>query len=433
MTTPSPQLVPPIQNACWDTWSPASLPEFEAKITAAPAPETGEALFLKVDRPASYARWVTRIPGLQPGETYEFSVRQHTEGTPPETEHVPLILSWYDAENATTAIQRDYVDGIESLPQGWVRRFRKIKAPERAVSVEIQLGLRWAAGASVFWSQPQLVKAAPQTPRIVRVATTRIFPPYEGVSVADNTRKMADMMDRVGPEKPDIVLFSECLVNRHVQEPMAQTAQTIPGPLTDMLSEKARRYGTYIVTSLHEVNKDGHYSNTAVLIDRQGAIAGKYSKVHLTMTEAEAGLLPGNDYPVFDTDFGRVGMLVCWDNWFPESVRALRLQGAEMIFLPIAGDGVPHHWEAISKARALDNSIYLVSSATETDNPSCIINPAGEIVGEATGTFGHVVKEVDLSQTWRLRWLSVGSAEGEAASLYREERRPETYHGLLKG
>jgi predicted amidohydrolase len=77
--------------------------------------------------------------------------------------------------------------------------------------------------------------------------------------------------------------------------------------------------------------------NTAVLIDRHGRVAGKYRKVHLPREEIEGGLTPGGAYPVFDTDFGRIGMMICWDGEYVDSARALAIQGAEILFVPAAG------------------------------------------------------------------------------------------------
>jgi len=209
-----------------------------------------------------------------------------------------------------------------------------------------------------------------------------------------------------------------------VGRPLVETSQPVPGPATRMLSERARRYRAWAATSLHEI-EGGLIYNTAVLIDREGRIAGKYRKVHLATAEGEAGITPGSEYPVFNTDFGRVGMTVCWDNWFGEAARALRLRGAEIILLPIAGDGVPGHWDIVSRARAIDNGVYLVASSTSAGSPSRIVSPDGKVLAEASD--GIAVADIDLSTESRVQWLSVGPALGEGKSLYIKERRPDTY------
>jgi predicted amidohydrolase len=198
-----------------------------------------------------------------------------------------------------------------------------------------------------------------------------------------------------------------------------------------MLAELARKHRTHIVATLEELD-GGLVYNAAVLIDRGGRIAGKYRKVHLPAAEAEEGVTPGNDYPVFDTDFGRIGILTCWDNWFVEPARVLRLKGAEILLFPIMGDGDARHWDVMSRARAIDNGVYLVSSNTVGDSASRIVDPTGEVLGEATGPAGFVVREIDLNKEWRTFWLSVGAAAGEARSLYIKERRPDTYRPLIE-
>jgi predicted amidohydrolase len=150
------------------------------------------------------------------------------------------------------------------------------------------------------------------------------------------------------------------------------------------------------------------------------------------MEEADVGLTPGREYPVFQTDFGKVGMLVCWDEWFTEAARILRLKGAEMLLLPLAGDGDPAHWDAVSRARALDNGLFFVSSGTVSDS-SRIINPHGDVLAEARGNFSYALQELNLNDEWRLRYLSVGQGTGEAKSLYIQERRPDTYRPLFEG
>jgi predicted amidohydrolase len=293
--------------------------------------------------------------------------------------------------------------------------------------VRIELGLRWTESGSVLWHAPRLIQTNPPAPRRVRLATTYLRP-NSPATVDQNMQSMADLLDLLGPEKPDLVLFSENFVDRYVGGPLAERAQTIPGPLTRMLSEKAREHRTYVVTTLNEV--DGEQLHvTAVLIDREGEIAGTYRKVHVPMVEAEAGIVPGDEYPVFGTDFGRIGIMICWDHWFVEPARALRLKGAEILLVTLAGDGVPGHWDVVSRARAIDNGVYLVASSTVADSTSRIIDPKGTVLAETRTSPTYVLQEVDLEHQWRVRWLSAESM-GEGKSLYVNERRPDTYSSL---
>jgi predicted amidohydrolase len=80
------------------------------------------------------------------------------------------------------------------------------------------------------------------------------------------------------------------------------------------------------------------------------------------LLEVEDGETPANEYRVFETDLGRIGILICWDFVFPETFRIMRLEGAEIVFLPIAGDPRARHWDTVTRARALDNGLYLVGS-----------------------------------------------------------------------
>ena len=267
-------------------------------------------------------------------------------------------------------------------------------------------------------------------PRRVRVATTCIRPP-EASSAAQNLDLIAAVIDKVAEKRPDIICLPETVAVSNVAGPVRQKSQPVPGPFTQMLSDKARTHRTYIVGSLLEADAGAVY-NTAVLVDRLGRLVGKARKVHLPLAEAEAGVAPGNEYPVFTTDLGRIGILTCWDNWFPEAARILRLKGAEMIFLPIEADLDPVHWDVVSRARAIDNGVYFISSSIYEPSTSRIIDPAGTVLAETGVAGGIAVADIDLNREWPVRHLSVGPAQGDPRSLYIIERRPDTY-GPLAG
>jgi len=437
-------LLPPADASAWKTWTAVSrfVPRGEvewgtvSEDTKEASQETAKrqlpTFVLHSKGTGTNTSWTTLIKNVEPGKHYEFSVWQRTRGIRFDNVHVPIILSWCGSDTGEgDFIQRDYVDRHYEgqTGEGWKKRWHRIQAPLGTRSLRIDLSLRWIDGGSAWWHTPELIEVAAPKPRAVRIATTRIRPEFP-TTVEKNMQLIADMFERVAREQVDLILFSENLVDRGVGLPPVETSQPIPGPLTDLLSEKARRHRTWAAISLHEVDECGHVYNTAVLIDREGVIVGKYRKTHLSMNETQQGVVPGDEYVVVDTDFGRIGLLICWDYWFPEPARILSLRGAEIILLPIAGDGVPEHWDAVSRARAMDNGVYLIASATVGDTPSCIINPEGKVLARTTGNFDYVVREIDLNKQWRVNWLSVGPGMGEAKSLYQQERRQDTYAPL---
>jgi predicted amidohydrolase len=167
--------------------------------------------------------------------------------------------------------------------------------------------------------------------------------------------------------------------------------------------------------------------NTAILIDRQGNVAGKYRKVHLPQTEVEGGLTPGEEYPVFKTDFGTIGIEICYDNFFPEEAKSLMLNGAEIILLPIWGDirGNDYEWDIVARARAIDNSAFLVASMYDGKG-SLISDPNGRILQNSDKSEGLITAVIDLNNRTFERYLSV-KAFGEWRNLMPQERRGDTY------
>ena len=129
--------------------------------------------------------------------------------------------------------------------------------------------------------------------------------------------------------------------------------------------------------------------NTAFLLDRDGELVGTYRKVHLYWPEEREGISPGDDFPVFQTDVGAIGVMTCYDSWFPETARILGLKGAEIILFPNAGYG-----EEQVLARPGDNAVYLVISAM--NSPSLIATPDSRVLASTTVN-GVVAATVDLN------------------------------------
>ncbi|MET4805990.1 nitrilase-related carbon-nitrogen hydrolase [Limibacillus sp. MBR-115] len=231
--------------------------------------------------------------------------------------------------------------------------------------------------------------------------------------------KMLNLIDQAGergtrlcvlPELWTGLGFSDATVYRSIAEP-------IPGPVTNLLAEKAQKYGMYIGGSLYEEAADGRYHNSLPLIDPQGLIVGTYRKTHLfdapNRTDIPPGIresdkiTAGDCLDVFQTDVGRVGLSVCSDLRFPEIYREMALQGTDIMVCASAFLSPRYdHWEFFLRARATENQCFVVASGQYGVEPksglafvgrSMIVDPWGTIVATASDTECCVTAEIDLS------------------------------------
>ena len=205
-------------------------------------------------------------------------------------------------------------------------------------------------------------------------------------------------------------------------------AETIPGPTTNALCDLAAKHEIVIIAPLFEKRTEGIYHNTAVVIDADGSIAGKYRKMHIPDDPCfyeKFYFTPGDSgFRSFSTRYGRVGVLICWDQWFPEAARLTALSGAQFLFYPTAIGFQPADageaekqisaWETVQRGHAIANGVFLASAnRVGTENAlkfwgrSFICNPFGEVLAQA----GHDNDEIliaacDLSQieTTRQNW-----------------------------
>ena len=207
--------------------------------------------------------------------------------------------------------------------------------------------------------------AAP-APRPVTVVSLNLRPEGSQTS-AQSVEQFAQLAAKVAPPKTDLILLPEGVTVVGTPFHPAEVGEKVPGPTTARLGELARKTGAYVVAGLYERVGSAVY-NTAVLIDRRGQLAGKYRKVYLPREEFEGGLTPGMDYPVFETDFGKIGIMICWDVQYADPARALALRGAELILLRIWGGNT-----TLAKARAIENQVFLAASGY--DFPTQILDP----------------------------------------------------------
>jgi predicted amidohydrolase len=216
-------------------------------------------------------------------------------------------------------------------------------------------------------------------------------------SAAANVDHFVSLVRAAAEQKPDIICFPEGMTVVGTGKNYVEVSEPVPGPTTAQLGVLARELRSYVVGGLYERVGNVVY-NTAVLLDRDGKLAGTYRKTHLPREEWEAGLTPGESYRVFDTDFGKLGLMICWDVQFPEPWRALGEQGAELILLPIWGGS-----ETLLRARAIENHAYVVSSGY--DIKSCVVAPDGEVMIEANKATPVVTAEIHLDRKIYQSWL----------------------------
>jgi predicted amidohydrolase len=250
------------------------------------------------------------------------------------------------------------VDEPTKFP-GYVAVTGSYRAPSKAQSALVELHLLDAPGGSVTWSDVSFAECDPPKPRTVRLASAHFFP-RGGKTPMDNCRLYAPLIEEAARRKADIVVLGETLTYAGLGKKFEEVAEPVPGPSTEYFGGLARKHNLYIVAGLVERDKHLIY-NVAALIGPDGKLAGKYRKVCLPRSEVEGGVTAGRDYPVFDTRFGRVGMMVCYDGFFPEVARELSNRGAEVIAWPVWGCN-----PLLAAARACENHVYLVSS-TYTD------------------------------------------------------------------
>ena len=220
-------------------------------------------------------------------------------------------------------------------------------------------------------------------------------------------------------------------------------AEPIPGPTTELLCEAARAQGVVVIASLFEKRTEGIYHNTSVVIDEEGQVLGKYRKMHIPDDPGyyeKFYFTPGDlGFQSFQTRFGKIGVLICWDQWFPEAARLTSLSGAEIVFYPTAIgwlDGEPEKvrkaqqsaWELIQRSHALANGIFVAAvnrvgreGKIRFWGGSFVAGPFGQIVAKAgAGQEEVLIAECDLGQIERTR----------ASWPFLRDRRIDAYENL---
>jgi len=376
--------------AGWTTWSARA--ETAPRCFVDPLRYRSKAGSLAINgmsNAAEHGGWHRVVQGIEPGAWYRFTAYYRTEGVAHESVQVLARVDWNNAAMKRSAAP-DYV--YRTTQEGeWTKVTAEVQAPQKTAAATLQLYLSNSPQGTVWWDDISFAQIPTPAARPVTIATVNLRP--QGTrSAAVSVQRFIETIEKAVPAKTDVILLPEGITVIGTGKQYVDVAEPIPGPTTKSLGEVARRRNTYIVAGIYEREGQVVY-NTSVLIDRAGNVAGRYRKVYLPYPEIEGGLTPGNDYPVFKTDFGTVGMMICYDVFFSDPARALATRGAEIVLMPIWGGDL-----TLGKARAIENQVYLVSSGY--DYPNQVMDPDGEILAVAQKDGTAAVVTVDLNKRY---------------------------------
>lgn len=252
-----------------------------------------------------------------------------------------------------------------------------------------------------------------------------------------NKKRLADKCKRLADDGARLIVLQELHNSLYFCQTedvnLFDLAETIPGPSTEFFGQLARELGVVIVTSLFEKRAAGLYHNTAVVIEADGTIAGKYRKMHIPDDPAyyeKFYFTPGDlGFHPIDTSVGRLGVLVCWDQWYPEAARLMALQGAEMLIYPTAigyessdtkeeQERQREAWTTVQRGHAVANGLPVVTVNRVGFEPdpshqtggiqfwgsSFVAGPQGELLFRAgTEDECEQVVEIDLARSEQVR------------------------------
>lgn len=241
-------------------------------------------------------------------------------------------------------------------------------------------------------------------------------------SKAVNLATAESFIHKAVQEGADFVALPEMFNCPYQTKNFPVYAESEGGETWRKCSELAKRYGVYLSAgTIPEKGEDGKIYNTAFVFDREGKQIAKHRKMHLFDISVEGGqtfkesdtLTPGNSVTVFETEFGKMGLCICYDFRFPELSRLMVNQGAKVIVVPAAFNMTtgPAHWEILFRSRALDNQVFVIGTAPARNEKSVytswghslVVAPFGNTVQEMDEKEGYIVNSLDLELVDKVR------------------------------
>ena len=264
-------------------------------------------------------------------------------------------------------------------------------------------------------------------------------------AVTENLEKVETWLERAVKEnEAALVLFPETITTGFSPgmgaEELWDLVEPIPGRITEPIARAASNLGVHVVLPTYERGPErGVVYNSTALINPQGEVIGVYRKTHLFPTERLSGggwSTPGTEAPVFETELGAIGMIICYDGDFPELARVLAIKGAEIIMRPAALLRSFEIWEMTNRARAYDNHVYMVAcNAIGPDaggsyyfGHSQIVSPIAQVLAQARGTEEIIAAELDPDP---IKYVTYG-AKSPMIFDHLQDRNLAAYEGLLQ-
>ncbi len=287
-----------------------------------------------------------------------------------------------------------------------------------------------------------------ETEEKAKIVTIGLIQTTVSDDISDNMKKTTEKIKEAAAKGAQIICLEELFRTRYFpqeeKQEVSQLAETIPGHSTKVFSKLAKEKKIVIIAPLFEKASNEKYYNSAAIIDEYGKISGCYRKTHIPQDPLfyeknyfEAG---NQGYCVHKTNYANVGVLICYDQWFPEAARINALKGAEIIFYPTAigyirgfnsSDGDWHDaWKTVQRAHAIANGVHVAAVNRVGEEGqlkfwggSFVCDSFGTVLGEASVTNEEVlVVKVDLSKNKKIQ-------EGWG---FLKNRRPDTYKSLLE-
>ena len=365
--------------------------------------------------------WQWRFDGITAGQTYDIVLEVKHQGLEVPRDALKCIAIWgtlSPSDRRPKALWDSLLP--QTLEPDRIRFSRRVMAPDNASQLTIRATLRWTPSGRTLWQRPRVsVTQQPlkKRPPVRVCVVTGLDSQRRGrrfQSLQDNIQFYGDLCKSACRQhQPQLIVLPEIALQWGVPGDSLDLAVPAPGPETEAFAAIAREHKVRIALGMLERDGDA-VRNSVVLIGPNGAIDGRYRKVHLAAAgEDTSGILPGDGFPVFGTELGRIGCNICMDSSAAESSRMVGLNGADFLLLPIMGDhradrwsmGSPvfneDRWRAIMRVHAIDNQLVMIV-ARNRGLGSCIINRKGDLLAWNDGSEEFITADVTLDDDYRI-------------------------------